>query len=1047
MRERLFVMAALLGVALGPLLVFFLLQGPRLAQQLDTAAIEQAAVAAEADAATLRSRIDGLRVTAMLLAELAAPGRPEGRGQRLEAAAARWLDGLPEVVGLQVVDASGRASLSLGPTAVAGGTAYVPTAAAHTAVAAAGAAPGAAPGAARVLPMGNGQRLAIMAPLPDSSATGALALIVDTALLAREILQAFWVTADGSFLHLPVNAEGGAKELPQLADLPDSAGPGIWRGGERAIAWAALPLDAGSTSFVGRQAALQTVHAWAESYRSTFLATLTLALLPATALAWYLAGRGASLRGRVAGGLKRLLDGEEVRFRWPGRGELALLAQDLNGIAQRYREAQAGQRKTQGNLAAERDLQAAAARAAGERARDLLDRLHGLSIGVLVVDGKGAVEDCNPAAMRLLGFPDRAALLGEDFHERLMHSRADGSPLPAGKSPLAQAAAGVAAEQALEAVLWDANAAPVPVAIQASALAGAEPPRMLVSFRDLREEKRRQARLAGERQQLEQALAALPDAVLALDVEGTVTRANSETEALTGWSVAEALGQPVDQVVQLDGMTVLEALATGKGGSANLEALLERRGGGHSYVRCVATPLVGTDGSRQGAVVVLRDLTGSPPRAHEAAYQASHDLLTGLVNRQQLQQRLQRLLERGGAAAESHALCYLDLDGYGALNQRLGTVAGDVLLQQIGSLLRSGVRARDTVARVGADEFALLLEHCTPDQALRVASALREAIHDFHFRWGVDSQALAASVGLLQLPAAIRSAEAALAAAESACMRAKESGGNRLELSRPDDARSHPQGAAHWIQKLNQALEQNRFRLFCQSIVPLRGKSVAEGGHYELLLRMVDDAGNLSPAGAFLPMAARYNMINTTDRWVTRTALEWLATRAERAEPLLLAINLGQATVADDGFPEHVRALLEETTVPAGWVCFQFSAAALSARPGDAVRLSRALKKLGCLVAVDNFGAECAAFSQLRDLKVDFIKIDPALVKEITVSALDRAMLRAVVEVARATGRHTVAKAVENDALLDAVRDLGVDFAQGYGVSRPRPLTFLKSAE
>jgi diguanylate cyclase (GGDEF)-like protein/PAS domain S-box-containing protein len=1039
MRERLAVVVALLGVSLGPLLIFFLLQSPRLERLLTDDAVGRAVVAAAAEAATLRSRLDSLRVNAMLLAELAAPGRPEGRGRRLESAASRWLGGLPEVTAVRLLDAAGRSTLNLTPRVEGNATQFYSTPTDDSGI------PQAAVVGPRVVPLDQGARLAITAPLPEASNGGSLAIVIDTALLTGELLETYWVTSDGQTLHQPVTDQSATSQTLPTLRPPTPSSPGIWHEAGRSVAWAALPMGA-TTSFIGREAALAPAAGWLAAFRSMFLATLGLALLPAVAMTWYLAGRSKNLRGRVVTGLKRLLDGEEVRFRWPGRGEFALLGQDLNGIAQRYRDSQAAQRKSQSDLATERDTLAATAQGASIRVKELNDRLSALPVAVLVVGEKGAIEDCNTSALEILGFSDRAALLGEDFHERLMHSRADGRPLPGRLNPVKLAAEGKAPEHPVEAVLWRADANAVPVAISASVLPGGTPRKLMVTFRDLREESRRSMRLAGERQQLEQTLAALPDAVLTLDTEGTVIRTNPETEYLTGWPANEAQGQPVDEVVRLDGMTVLEALASEKSGSAHLEALLERREGGHAYVRCLASPLLDAEGARQGAVVVLRDLTGSPPRAHEPGYQSSHDVLTGLMNRPEVELRLQRVLERAWKSNEFHAICYLDLDGFGDINQRLGSVAGDVLLRQVGSLLRSGIRTRDAVARVGADEFAVLLEHCTSDQAMRVASTLREAIRDFHFHWGEHTQELSASVGLVQLPAEIRNAEAALAAGESACIRAKDRGGNRVELGGAEDARNRLEGAAHWVRKLNKAMEENRFRLFCQSIVPLRGRSAEEASHYELLLRMVDEAGNLAPASAFLPMAARYNMISTTDRWVTRTALEWLATCSDSAETMLLEINLAEATIADDSFPEHVKALLDETSVPAAWVCFQFSAAAAKSRPGDAARLCRALKKLGCMVAIDDFGAECSSYAQLRELRVDFIKIDPSLIKELPVSPLDRALVQSVVEVARVTGRHTVAKAVENDAILDGVRELGVDFAQGYGVSRPRPLEFLKSS-
>lgn len=1037
MRGRVLLFTALLLAGAGPLAVFSALQGPRLQSHFTEAVTQRALVAASAEASTLRSRLDSLRVSTMLLAEVAAPGQADARLRRLETAAAQWLGDAPEVTALRISDTDG-GTLELNPAVAANGNRFQ----AVTGTTVEYELPTAPLSGVQVIPLPSSHQLAIVTALPTTAGDGLLTLFVDAELLAREVLDAYWVTNSGASLHQPVNS-GSAHESPGLP--PPQALPAVWRDQERAVAWTALPLDANTISYVGREVELGPVHVWRNDFYLTLVATLGVALLPISVLAWYLSGRGATLRRRVANGLKKLLDGEEVRFRWPGRGEFALLAQDLNAIAQRYRDTQAAQRKAHSDLARQRDGLATASQQASSRTQELETRLASLPDGVLIVGSQGEVEECNHSALGILGFPNRAALVGEDFYERLMHSRADGSPLPARHNPVRQALEGSGKTGPVEAALWGGDGEPLPVSLYAVRLGDGEGARVLLSFRDLREEKRREVHLASQRRQLEQTLSSLPDAVLTLDTEGTIVQVNPETERLTGWPVSEARGQPVDEVVRLDGMTVLEALAGGDRGSSNLETLLERRDGGHAYIRCVVSPLVDAQSNRQGAVVVLRDLTGSPPRAHEAGYQHTHDLLTGLVNRRELEERLARLLDRAWKSNETHGLLYLDLDDYGALNQRLGSIAGDVLLRQVGSLLRSGVRGRDTVARVGADEFAILLEHCSADQVMRVAATVREAILDFRFHWGEDAHDLSLCVGALNLPHGVRTAEDALAAGETACLRAKEKGRNHLEVGGPEDAVVLRQGAAHWVQKLNEALEQSRFRLFCQTIVPLRGRAADEAPHYELLLRMVDEAGELKPAGSFLPMAARYNMIAVTDRWVTRTALEWLATRTYSDSPVLLEINLAQATVADETFAAHVQSLLDETSVPPSWVCFQFPAEAATAHPDEAVRLSRALKKLGCMVAMDDFGAECASYAVLRELKVDFIKIAAALVREIPVSPFDRALVHSVVEVARVTGRQTIAKSVENDAILDAVRELGVDFAQGYGVSRPRPLEFLKA--
>jgi diguanylate cyclase (GGDEF)-like protein len=392
-----------------------------------------------------------------------------------------------------------------------------------------------------------------------------------------------------------------------------------------------------------------------------------------------------------------------------------------------------------------------------------------------------------------------------------------------------------------------------------------------------------------------------------------------------------------------------------------------------------------------------------------------------------------------------HVLCYLDLDQFRKFNDGGGQAAGDAFLRQIASLLRAKVRGRDSVARLGGDDFGILLEHCPMDKAMRIASKLRQSIQEFQMRWDGDTYHLTASVGVTPISTMGQSASSLLSAAEATCYIAKTVGGNRVKVHRPEDQELQQYSQTRWVERINQALEENGFRLFYQPIVPVPGRAVGDRTpHYELLLRMVDETGKLRSAGSFLPFAERYNMIQVTDRWVVRTAFEWLATGGYSAKDLIIALNVSEPTVSDPDFAEYVKQQLNQTEISADCICFQIAARTAHARPNVAASFIQGLIGMGFRTAIDNLGTGLWSADQLAGLQVDYLKIESTHIEDITTSSLNQAIVKSVTEIARVLGMKTIAKAVENDATLEALQRIGVDYAQGYGVARPKPLDFLK---
>jgi len=442
-----------------------------------------------------------------------------------------------------------------------------------------------------------------------------------------------------------------------------------------------------------------------------------------------------------------------------------------------------------------------------------------------------------------------------------------------------------------------------------------------------------------------------------------------------------------------------------------------------------------------GRVVhVTEDLTEAHTLSERLSWQARHDGLTGLANRQAFEHRLEAAIAALAKEPGEHALLYLDLDQFKLINDTCGHVAGDALLRQLAPVLAEQVGERDTLARLGGDEFGVLLERAAPGRAQRLAEDLRTAIEGFHFTWEDKRFAVGVSIGVVPIRSAEASLASVLSAADRACYVAKDAGRNRIHVYREDDvelARRH--GEMQWVGRLTRALEEGRLELWSQTIAPLAGPG--KGLRCELLLRMRDEHGRVVLPAAFLPAAERYGLAVRLDRWVVERALAWLPARARRRDGLALcSINLSGRSLGDGDFRRFVLGALDAARVPAGRVCFEITETAAIANLAEAARFVAALRERGCRVALDDFGSGLSSFAYLKNLPVDFLKIDGAFVKDVVEDSIDLAMVRSINDIAHEMGKQTIAEFVESEAILEKLRGIGVDYAQGYAVCRPQPL-------
>lgn len=421
-------------------------------------------------------------------------------------------------------------------------------------------------------------------------------------------------------------------------------------------------------------------------------------------------------------------------------------------------------------------------------------------------------------------------------------------------------------------------------------------------------------------------------------------------------------------------------------------------------------------------------------------YQASHDSLTGLVNRVEFDKSLQYAIESARTQKVGHALGYLDLDQFKIVNDTCGHAAGDELLRQIGKLLQDQMRKQDTLARLGGDEFGVVMENCTLQQARRVAEKVRRAVAAFRFAWEGQVFRLGVSIGLVPITEASEGVSNLLIAADSACYAAKDEGRNRVHVYHLDDIDlARRQGEMQWMARIDQALEDGRFQIWRQSIVPVTAGSDA-GDQFELLLRLVDENGEIIRPGVFLPAAERYGLATKLDRWVISTALSSLQRDLDALRRLRMCfINLSSTSLADEEFLEFVCKQLDESEVPSEKICFEITETAAIANMSRAMVFMTTIKGIGCRFALDDFGSGLSSFEYLKKLPVDYLKIDGTFVKDILDEEVDLAFVRSINDVSKVMGKFTIAEFVESKMILEKLRELGVDYAQGYGICYPTP--------
>jgi diguanylate cyclase (GGDEF)-like protein/PAS domain S-box-containing protein len=558
------------------------------------------------------------------------------------------------------------------------------------------------------------------------------------------------------------------------------------------------------------------------------------------------------------------------------------------------------------------------------------------------------------------------------------------------------------------------------------------------------------------------ALQHVNDAVILIDELDAIILLNPMAEKITGWRSCEAKSLLISEVFlltpQLNRDTLYKKFETSfypqDTTPNNQYGLLRNRDNANSWpVEYSVTSIHDQNGQNTGKAIVFHEMDKSCHLDLHSSWQVNHDFLTGLINRPYFERCLTQAVSDASESGINHALCYLDFDHFKILNEALDYAAGDEFLRQISLTLQSRVRKTDILARLGGDEFGLILYQCNLEQALNVLQIICAEIQAFKFVWQGNTFSFSVSAGISILSAQSISPSRMLIAAKSACEVAKSQGRSRIHVYQPDDREiAVSQEGMKWIPRLHKALEENQFCLYFQPIIPISLKSQEYPkkiqASFEILLRLQDDSGRVIAPGHFIPVAERYGLMHLLDRWVIQNLFQYLeyqnveAMQSEQGEVAdsLYMVNLSGASLNDDRFLDFVKAQFSIYSIPPQMICFEITETMAIANLSKAIHLIQQLKALGCYFALDDFGSGMSSLGYLKNLPIDYLKIDGLFIKDIAQNQVDCEIVEAIHHMAKAMGIQTIAEFVENNDILMKLKTLGINYAQGYGIARPAPL-------
>jgi len=562
---------------------------------------------------------------------------------------------------------------------------------------------------------------------------------------------------------------------------------------------------------------------------------------------------------------------------------------------------------------------------------------------------------------------------------------------------------------------------------------------MLINLSDNEQE------LYAEKERLEVTLMSIGDGVITTDRDGLITYLNPVAEHLTGWSSHAAQGFHIEKIFKIYhelNMEVAENPALKSMENQKITGLpnhtvLINRAGEKISIEDSGAPIVNKSGEIIGAVLVFHDATEARQLRKRLTWQAQHDALTQLPNRQAFEAKLDELISKNiNVPQNQHGLIYIDLDQFKIVNDTVGHAAGDELLKQISTILQQQVRDSDLLARIGGDEFAIVLENCSTANAEQIAEKVRQAVQNHRFTWNDRVFDIGTSIGIAQMKGLINKANV-MSQADVACYIAKEQGRNRVHTFKDDDqALAKEFNNLDWANRIKRALEDEQFVLYAQKITPLQ--HTEERDTYEVLIRLQPPEGDLIFPDQFLPAAERFNLMGELDIYIVKCAYEWLKLNFNNVK--LLNINISGQSLDDQKFNDALLALLELDTKINQKICFEITETTAITHMSASISFLNSIKNHGCSLALDDFGSGFSSFGWLKNLPVDYVKIDGTFVLDVLSDSVDAAMVRAIHSISEEMNIKTIAEFVENQAVSDWLKETGIDYAQGYHFSKPSPL-------
>jgi len=538
-----------------------------------------------------------------------------------------------------------------------------------------------------------------------------------------------------------------------------------------------------------------------------------------------------------------------------------------------------------------------------------------------------------------------------------------------------------------------------------------------------------------------------PNLVVITNTQGIIEYVNHKITELTGYIPEEVIGK-LPSIFRSDNTSDSvhrELWATITSGQEWRGVMQNQKKNGEIYwAQESIAPVKDNNDVITHYVAIQEDVTTARALSEKLSFQAEHDPLTGLINRQAFEQRLERVVETAKSNDSEHALCYLDLDQFKIVNDSCSHAAGDELLRQLSKEFSQTIRYRDTLGRLGGDEFAVLMEHCSLQQAQRTAEKILDTVAQFQFGWENKSFRIGVSIGLVPITRHSAGIGDLLKQADIACYAAKDAGRNRIHVfhQHDDEYIQQHHGEMDWVSKINKALEQDRFILYAQAIAPLR---TGLEPHYEILIRMLDDNDEIINPGAFLPTVERYHLSQKIDRWVVHNTFNWIKDNPDRYQKnTVFSVNLSGQNLGDELLLKFIYDEFNTTGISYKNICFEITETAAILNLSAASDFIESLKNAGCKFSIDDFGSGLSSFDYLKKLPVDYLKIDGIFVKDIIDDPVDLALVKSINDIGHVMGKQTIAEFVENQEILDELNKIGVDFAQGYHLDKPKPLSELK---